>query len=443
MRFLVRNFLKYRDMFAVVMFITGLPLIYYIRDGVGLAQNSSAFTAAMAVGAFGIAFLFKNLKSFENPNRVAFSLLLIFLIITFTYFLLRDRYSAVNGNFEIITYAVIFLVLVSVLFMTKESINRGFLPLAIFLSIIGAALLIYAVINDPLFAIGKRASVRFGENDEQGNPHVYGKGAFFGIILIFLSMKYLKKITIKVLPLFATFIFFLIVLIMTQTMGPILATLLFFALFFYFNFTVVKIASLVGSLLLKWYVALVLVIFIGFGIKMYIKNKDILKPVYSQVESRFGKIFKSLTTSEKDIRKKKGTIDASASGRIELINNTIETLDENFSEGRLRYIIFGNGYKHNYIDIPHLEVFDSFGLFGLLLYTILYVYMIKIAVVEMRNPQSIATEFIAYGFIYYMVLNFTGGLIIEYSRISYYALVARFVYPGANQFIKSKFSGLT
>lgn len=157
MRFLVRNFLKYRDMFAVVMFITGLPLIYYIRDGVGLAQNSSAFTAAMAVGPFGIAFLFKNLKSFENPNRVAFSLLLIFLIITFTYFLLRDRYSAVNGNFEIITYAVIFLVLVSVLFMTKESINRGFLPLAIFLSIIGAALLIYAVINDPLFAIGKRA----------------------------------------------------------------------------------------------------------------------------------------------------------------------------------------------------------------------------------------------------------------------------------------------
>lgn len=430
-------------MFAVVMFITGLPLIYYLRDGVGLAQNSSAFTAAMAIGPFGITLLFKNFKRFEVPNKVAFSLVLIFIIVCFLYFILRDRYSPVNGNFELITFAVIGLVLISSLFMTKESINNGFLPLAIILSLIGAALLIYAVSNDPLFVIGKRASIRFGDNDDQGNPHVYGKGAFFGIILIFLAIKYLKKISIRILPLIAFFVFFLMVLLMTQTMGPIISTIIFFGLFFTFNFTIKKVSKLVVSLLLKWYVALVIIIFIGFGIKTYSQNQDIFKLVVNQIENRFEKIFTSLTTNDKKTHIKSHKVDASASGRMILISQVFDTIEENFNEGKLRYIFFGNGYKHTYVDVPHLEVFDSFGLFVFLFYTLLYFYMIKISIAEMRNPQSIASEFIAYGFIYYMVLNFTGGLIIEYSRISYYLLVVRFVYPGANQFVKAKIQELS
>jgi hypothetical protein len=51
----------------------------------------------------------------------------------------------------------------------------------------------------------------------------------------------------------------------------------------------------------------------------------------------------------------------------------------------------------------------------------------RLAFRSMRNPQSFIQEFFAYAFVYYFLHNFTGGFIIDYSRLIFYILIARFL----------------
>ncbi len=415
-------------MIAVAMYLTGLPLIYYLRDGLKLAPNNSAFTVAFAIGPLLLSLPFKNFRQFEAPNRVGYAMAAWFVIISFIYFILRDPYTAVKASYEYFSFAIIFFIFFGLLFITKESLNRNFIYLALFLSFIGAVMLLYYIARDPLYVIGQRAAIKFGEEEDAGgNPHIYGKGAYFGLILTVLALKYVKKVKIGMIPLFGMLVVFLVVLFLTQTMAALLATFLFLAAFTFFNFSFKKAYSTLLSLLLKWYIVVILAVGIGRGVMAYQENKDLLKPAISYLENRFAKIINSFFTSAEDAQKNKKHVDESASMRVHLVTVAIESLDENFEEGKLRYVIFGNGYKHLYIDVPHLEVFDSFGILIFIFYTVFYIYMIKISAAEMRKPESIATEFLAYGFIYFMIANFTGGVIIDYTRWGFYALIVRFI----------------
>ena len=46
---------------------------------------------------------------------------------------------------------------------------------------------------------------------------------------------------------------------------------------------------------------------------------------------------------------------------------------------------------------------------------------------EMKNPQSFATEYIAYAYLYFMLYTFSGGFIIDYIRWGFFAFVCRFL----------------
>ena len=59
---IVKFFFKNRDAFAISMVFCSGPLNYAIRDGMGLAPNSTIFTTLFMFGAIFFVFPFRQLK---------------------------------------------------------------------------------------------------------------------------------------------------------------------------------------------------------------------------------------------------------------------------------------------------------------------------------------------------------------------------------------------
>jgi hypothetical protein len=440
MRFLIRKFLDYRDVFAVAMLFCGLPIVYFFRDGLKLAPNSAAFTVAGALGPLIMTIPFKNLRKLYVPNPLAYFLTMWFVIITFLYLLFRDKYSAISGTYELLSYTFIFFIFYAFVMMSADSLNNNFLPIALTICAIGSLLLLYSVYKDPFYVIGQRAAIKFREEEEgnTGNPHIFSKVAFFGLILSTMMLKYQKQYKTGMIFTLGTMLLFIVVLFLTQTMITFITSAIFLWLFFIFNFSFKSLFKSVKSLLTKWYVLIVL----GFGVYKVVvlinENEDALAPVTSFVSYRFEKLVGTLTGALSDDEASKvKDVDVSASMRVNLIAAVFEDLEENVVEGKLRYVFWGNGYKNLYVDVPIFEVLDSFGIIMFIFYMVIYFYLTKICILEMRNPSSIAAEFIAYGYIYFLILNLTGGYVMDYTRWGYYAVVARFI-PGGLLYVKSK-----
>lgn len=430
MKFLIRTFLKYREVFAVLMFFCGLPIVYFFRDGLKLAPNSAIFTIAGGLGPLFLAVIFKNISKLYKPNTVGYLITLAYVIICLLYLLFRDPYSRVSVVYEMFSFSFIFFIYFAFATISLEQINRNFLPIALTICVIGSLLLVYSVYKDPFYVLGQRASIKFRSEAEgnTGNPHTYSKVAFFGVIVSMLFLKYQSRYKVGIIPILSSFFIFLIVLFLTQTMITFITTALFLFLFLIFNLKVGNIYRSFLKLFLKWYVLAILVFGIYKGVDYLKKHEDVFTPITSFISKRFEKITNTFISGAAGSKGKNDSkSDQSANMRVQLINEVFVNMEENFEEGRIRYILFGNGYKNLYVDVPIFEALDSFGFFMFIFYMFLYFYMTVICIKEMRKPRSIATEFIAYGFIYFFIQNLTGGLLMDFNRWAYYAAVCRFI----------------
>jgi hypothetical protein len=427
MKYLLRRFLEHREAMALAIFIAGMPFIFFLRDGLRLAPANTYFSIALLIGPLVLTLLFKDLKYFESPNKPGMFMIAWFIIISFFYFILRDRFTAVQGLTETFNYILLFILFVSIIFMRQISLSKFFIHAIIFISLIGAASLLYYTFTNPLYQLGQRASISFEEDGAKGgNPHINAKGAFYGLIACLIALKYPKKINLGVLYPAVSIVLFIVVLFLTQTMLGFIATFLCVFLFTYFNFNFSSLASTAKFFLLKWYVLLALVLGIGKGIVEIKNNEEFISPIVNYLTFRVDNIVKSFTNPNNKKRKPSNS-DDSANMRIHLLNTVFENAEENFIEGKVRYILFGNGFKNLYVDVPIVEVFDSFGLFMFVFYVIMFLYLSKLCLDEIRNPKSFGTEFLAYFFIYYFIANFTAGLIIDYNRLGTYMLIFKFI----------------
>ncbi len=402
-------------------------MIYFLRDNVGLAPNSAIFTIVALLLPFAASLPFKDFKYFDRPNTIAYILLGIFVFLGFTYFILRDPYTAVNKNYEYSNLSVIFLMYFTIPFLREKEIGANFIKIGMILSFFGGVTLLYAIIKDPFYVIGQRAAIKFGEGEQAGgNPHIFGKAGFFGFVFSLIALKYHEKIKWGILIPLLSLVLSLVQIIVTQTMVAILSLLLVLFLFAITNVSYKTIGSNILSLFRKWYILLGLAVCIFKGAKAYNENPDFIDPFVKVFTVRGTKVLQSVFGGDEK-KASKATVDESTSGRIAVLALMVENYDEDVANGKLRYLIFGHGYKNIYVDVPHIEVFDSFGLLGFIFYTFLFIYLARMAFKTMRQPQSFVQEFFAYAFMYYFLHNFTGGYIIDYSRLIFYFLVARFI----------------
>lgn len=429
MRNLYANFSTWITSFALAMFFFGPPIVYFFRDGLGLATNNMIFTVIFLVFPMFLVFPFRNFKVLYLPNRIL--LIVSMLYLGYSVFCLYFHHiMGMLFKVKIYESVIIGITLYMFLLLSLVSINeleKYFLKFCIVLGLLGAFGLLFHIYTNPSYVLGMRASISFEVNGEQnsGNPHIYSKGAFFGFVASLVLLKYKKNI-IRRLYLYGAAVVFLVVIVITQAMSTILATGAFVFLFFIINFKSIKTGTIV---FLKKPVAWLLIILFSIQIGVfYNKYEKIIGIGYTFIEFRVNKIVRSFLPSEElNFKTRNPIADDSADMRLHLLTEVQERATENLVEGNYLALLFGNGYHDLYVDVPVVEAFNSLGLLGLLIICTLLFQMCRFSYIEMRNPQTATTEFIAYAFVYFVILSFTNGLIIDYNRWSFFVLVARFL----------------
>lgn len=427
MRFLINTFLKNRDSFALAMFLAGVPFVYFLRDGLNLLPGNTIFAVGLIFSPLVFTLIFKNYSQFYRPNRVTFPILCWLMAYMLAYCLLKDRYYLTYSiGRDLVSYGLIGLMAVAVLFMPPGAIGTSFIRWVLFLSFIGAVSLVYYVSKNPLYVIGQRASFAFA-GETGGNPHINSRGAFFGIVAAVLALKYYKNVKLGLIIPVALIILFIAVLFLTQTMVAFLTTFIFALFFVIFNFSVSNVLSMFRLFFTKWYVLALMVVGMATLMYQFNKNKQLLDPAINYFELRVENLKKSFFEDGEKSVKVQETGDDSANTRIMHFTGVLERLEESINDGDYHYVLFGQGYKFLYIDIPHLEMLDSFGLVGFIFFTIIFVRIVLMCFREMRNPESMGTEFLAYILIYYLLNNFTSGQMFDHYRFATLFIACRFL----------------
>lgn len=433
MKYLIQKLLDYRDSIALSLFYFGAPTVYFLRDGIGLAPNSMLFTFALLVGPMFFVFPFRSFKKLYEPNPIAYILGFTFLFLAAFYLVYYPYNNSATSKmlYELAVIGIIVYIYVLLTTVSIENLDKYFLQTAIVFSLIGSLALLYYIAQNPTFVVGsQRASISFNTKDKSatGNPHVFAKGAFFGLVACVIFFKKTKIKSYQIITGISGLIF-ITVLFLTQAMSAIISTALFGMIYFIFNLRIKATLKFGFSLLKKWYVLLFL-LFIGYkAIGYYNSHKAIIDTGTRYIEMRIENLIETFIPSnkKKELNSYGPTKDDSASTRVKLVGIVIDTFKENYEEQKYHKLLFGNGYMALYVDVPILEVIHSFGIFGFLLFCFFFFSIARFCLKEMKKPNTYITEFIAYGFIYFFVYTFTNGLIIDYNRWGYYALVCRFI----------------
>jgi hypothetical protein len=432
--YIINKCRPFLQVFALGMFLFSGPLIYFLRDVVGMAKGSSFFTLFMMVGPMLLCFPFINLKKLYVPNIILYKLSGYFIFLGFIYLMVfaPNRGWFTNTYYElgvmaVIAYLYFFLSTVSI-----ENLNKYFVELAIIITTIGGILFLIYLLKNPFFVIGQRASITYGNSDTEGfgNPHIYAKASYLGVVASVLYISRTKGLLIA-LANFACILIHIVILGLTQSMTTIATFLLFLSLYSYFNLSLVKVYLTTKKILLSPIFWIFLTIFIYQANIFYQKNAGHIVNITLTITKRIdvlGETFFPYFYQNKDNRVVyKQRIDGSASARIDNYGVLTSTFSKNLSKGNLLPVLFGNGYHKLYVDVPVLEALHSFGLVGFLLFMTFYIYMGWQVLREMKNPQSFATEYIAYAYLYFMLYTFSGGFIIDYIRWGFFAFVCRFL----------------
>ncbi|MFT7249059.1 MAG: hypothetical protein ACI97P_001839 [Arcticibacterium sp.] len=428
--------LKHRDAFAIAMVFCSGPLNYALRDGLGLAPNSTIFSTLMMFGGIFIVLPFRNLKELVVTKTPLIGLGVIFLFMVLMYMWIYPVDQYVPKGFFIYDHFVIFIVLYFFFYLAtvrESQLRINFLKICIAISLIGSVGLLFYVMKNPNYVLGQRFAIAYGDSSEgeaMGNPHIFGRGAFFGIVASVIFLKYEPTTLNKYFTYVALAIFFA-VLILSQAMSSIISAFLF-ALFYAWNNTTFKdIWNTTKIIFSRWYVWVAIIGFSLKGIDFMKRNEAIIELGYRVVERRATKLFSTFLPADDSEYDHFGTnkkeVDDSASGRVKQLELVKKVFLKNLDDGNYLKILFGNGYFALYVDIPVMEVFNSYGLIGFLLFGYFFYLMLKYCLKEFKRPSSIIGEFAAYGFVYFFVFTFTNGLIIDYNRWTFFALVCRFM----------------
>lgn len=426
---------KHRDALAISMVFCSGPLNYAIRDGIGVAPNSTAFSTLFMLGGIFLVLPFRKFKSLYINDTPLIPLGVAFLAFVVIYMIIypADRYMSMSLYIYDSFVIGIVLYFYFYLMTVRESYLRmNFLKICIAISLLGSIGLIYFVMRNPNYVYGQRFAIAFGNSSEMegmGNPHIFGRGAFFGIVAAAIYLKYEIKPIRRYITYFALIVF-VAVLVLSQAMSSIISGFLFFVSYMWFNNDAKSVWRKTKKLLTKWYVWLLIIFMASKGIDLVRRNEAILDLGYRIVERRLDKLVNTIFSSKPKSGfsgNRSTEIDVSASGRVETLSIVWDQMAENFEDANYLNLLFGNGYYAFYVDVPIIEVFNSYGLIGFLIFGVFFYLMLKYCLKECKKPSSIISEFAAYGFIYFFVFTFTNGLIIDYNRWTFFALVCRFM----------------
>lgn len=414
-----------RMVVGICILIDGYPIIFFFRETLKLAPGSSTFTAAAFAGGLVLMVPFTLLRRLYRPNinmfwmGVGFLLLSIFYMYTY---MGDPGFKDYNRDLIYYVYVFIFLFL---LINIPNDIIRVFIPVVILFTLVSNLGLVYSLITNPTWAIGQRATITLGNSDDgSGNPHVFSRNAFMGVIACGIWLVRPKTSIIFQLLSFFAGALSLAILVLTQTRSSIVALLLAFAFFLYFNVRPAQIRAAVRGLIKP---VPILVMFLGLVGVIYFFRRyyDVYAILYGYfvafVERNLENVYAILGLKAEGAAYK-AELDGSAANR-----STSALFFSNVIEGHLHRLVFGYGYKYLYLDVPILESLTNLGILGFILFAGVNLKTLYLSILAMRDNPNPLNTFLAYFYMLILVTLFTNGRPYEMSFWVPLAMMIRFM----------------
>jgi hypothetical protein len=412
------NDLKYyRQALGVNMLWNSYPIVFIVRDGFGVGPSGSTFT--ILYWGLGILLLMplNIFRTIYLPNRMLFACWFGFIVLGWLYW---QYYPSPNGYpervRETLTYIIPLVFLFASMYYPNDKVHI-ILIVMVFYSLIASAGLLYSLTRDPHWTFGERAAIKFAANTQNSNPHAYANNALCGVIAALIVSGRVKSVLIKVFY-YLVAIFSLGVLILARTnislIGLAIMAIIYLTLHgrevvtSFFRPRVLAIIAVVYGI-----VALLLsqFRFASYALSVY----------FNTFMSRFGKVIYTVTGVEVD--QKSAEIDYSSVNRVYSFKYVYEIF---LGEGSWSKILFGEGYKAQFFDVPALEALVNQGLLGFVLFNSFFLVMGVIALQQFFKPANDLSKFMAYFSIVVLIALFSGARPIDLSMWLVYVFYIRF-----------------
>lgn len=424
---LLRKLDLMRIVLGICIVVDGMPLVFFFKETLGLAPGSQAFTAIFLGMGFVLCVPFTIFRRLYRPNELLFWMSVIFIgicIFYMFYFNGVPGFKDYNTDMFYFLFSLIFLFL---LINIPNDIIEVAVPVIIGFTVVSNLALVYAMLTDPTWTIGQRAAINFGSTEtgeRLGNAHVFARNALMGVVACGIwAFRPETGIVPRILSLFSA-AFSAGILILTQTRSSIVAFIFVVFLFLFFNVRPAQIRMAVRGVL-KPIPMITIAIFI-FGTLFFLRRYyEVYGVLYGYVvgflERNMENVYAALGMKSSGVGYK-AALDASVA------NRTISTsFFSNVVIGHMEMLIFGNGYKFLYLDIPVLEAFVNHGLPGLILFGGLNAMCLYYSLRAMQTNPNTLTTFLAYFYILILVQMFTNGRPYEIYHWHPLGLMIRFM----------------
>lgn len=399
----------------------GAPLVYFFKETLGFGGSSNFTILSYALG-FGLMIAPGDfLKKFYKPNLPALRLGLFFLGMSIIYMVVYNNdYTETAYLIRDVGYYIFIFTYLFLIMSVSNEIKDYFLPLIVVLTFIGSIALVYSIVKNPHYMLGQRATVQFGDGstESSGNPHVYARNGYAGIIASYLYLK-VKNLYWRIFTWFNLF-FSGVIILLTQTRAIFLSTLIIIAMYFFYGVKASAVRQTMKSIftprnLLFMGILLAAVIY-------FISTQQFIINILSSYSEGFYKSFLNAMSTALGLNKKDDFADASAMGRVTNLNYFADILEKDPWS-----LILGKGYRHRYMDMPVLESLVDCGIPGFLTFFGMNMILLKASIREMKKGDNPMTTFLAYFYISYFVGLFTAGRPVDTAYWFVFVVMIRFV----------------
>jgi hypothetical protein len=411
------NFTNLRYSVGIVMMFNGFPLIFFIRDTLRIGPASSVFTAGFFVLAFILMLPVHLFKRLYKPNIILFNLGLGFVSILLYYFLFINYTGKAVVDIGNFVFILGFLIL---LMHIPNNVSDTLVQVLFILALFANITLVYSLLTDPNWSPGMRAAVSFSNDTAQpgGNPHITARN---GVVCLVSALILLSKTTGVFTRIFLFFsaVFSLAVIILSLAKSSYIGIGLMLTAYFIFKFRVSSIFTAAANMFK--FRNLIVVILVIFGINYFLSRYgDIFNLLLGYWDVFENRIMDVIFTSFGVKLTETADVDYSAMGRVNGYGMFVDTF---FSWDAF----LGRGYKSDYLDVPILESFVAYGVFGFLFFASFNFFLLLFAIREIRKSTNSLSTFLAYFFISLTILLITGGRPTDIAFWFPYMVMIRFL----------------
>ncbi len=397
---LIGNFNYLRYSVGISMMINGFPIIFFVRDTLGIGPSSSIFTGAF----FGFALLLmvpaKLTTVAYKPNILLFQFAALFFGMLVYYFFFINNMGKSATDIVNFTYTFGFFLL---LLYVPNDIQKTLLVVLFLMSLMNNLTLIYSLITNPSWTLGMRAAVTFANEDAQqgGNPHLAARNALVCLLSGYVLISEFKNAWIKIF-LIVSLVFSFCVMILTQSKSCLLGTGIIVAthLFFRFNFS-----RMAGGIKQLFTLRSLVILIVLLGIARYLIYRfyNIYSIVINYWDVLAGRFENVLFTAFQLETSEEVTEDASAMGRVASFDFLKEAIHDP------KVLVIGNGYKFEFMDVPPIEMLANHGVLGCFIFCTLNFLFLMFSIREIRLGRSPLGVFAASFFMYFPALLISSG----------------------------------